>query len=856
MAFELPPIIAELTASAAEFQAKLREAQGSVDGLSGATDKLALSQKRAADSSVLQSAGFSKLAKFGEAVTLGLVGVAAIATKLGVDFEESQAKVQASAGLTQKQVEGISNALLGTAGQTEQSANAMEQALAPVAKQFALVDGGTLSAAAAVKDMTAAANLADAGLGTLSGTTADLAGIMTAFRLSSDQAASTSDVLYSTATATGQGIDTLSSALERVRGRMGATAPPLKELSALIVDMTEHGETGRSALSALGGAFTGLITPVGKLSSAQQKIQDEQKKYGLSFETTNGQLRSMQSIIAETEPVIRGMGNAQAIATLQALGFGSSSSKLLDIIRAGPAAFAKAEQTTNRTGSAAFAAALQAKTLGGEVKILASAADDYGVRLGRVLIPKLELVIRDTSKVVEWFDKNKDAAYALEAVIAGVLLAAIGAFIVQGLQKLVTNAKSAYDAIAKLFGLKGGPSVTQPGSTLAEDATTAGDKFAEILRTAGEQLIADATTAGDVIRTAVETGSAVARDELATGGDLARDAEETGAEAARTDLETGGAGARDRMETGAEGARTDLETGAEAARTDLETGAGVGRDALETGGGIARTDLETGADVGRDALETGGEATRTDLETGGAKARDEMETGGGTARDELETGGGVARDEMETGAAAGGKVLGLGTIAFAGIIAGQAAQKIIGGSRFSPQHEEAANLKTALQAFANEIAAGKGSQAVADAQKLNKSGAASAVLGTQLPSSLAGLKAAIQAAGIKAASSADVARTTSATNSVRTKVESGTSGTTAAVRKEGSTAAKSSDIKAVRQAIENGKPLQVTVAPQSITVNLDGKKVAVAVTKQQQKVTRAHGGQAITQRGRPAAITN
>jgi sulfite exporter TauE/SafE len=712
---------------------------------SEAQGKLAESEVAAADTGVLQD---ERLIKVGKLVTYAFLGIGAavvgISVKMAMSFQSSQAKVQAALGQSVKQSNALANSLLGTAGHTEQSASAMEAALAPVAAQFKSLQGGAYTTADALEEMKAASTLADAGLGSLSDTTGDLAGIMQAFQLRAKDAASTADILYSASQLTGQGIDSLTSGLERTRTKLGALAPSLGDLSGLLADMTEHGETGRAAMSMLTTTMTALLKPTAAAAKAQTDLKatldamppslralaDEyqsgaltgnsltaatdgmstanaalwkafvsaaggartsnlaSKELGLTVLNNKGQFVGMASVIGQLQEKLKGLTNAQATAELTALGFGSSSAKLLALVRAGPEAFDKATAAVTKHGRAENAANLQMKTLHGQLHMLEAAVDDYGVRLGRVLIPKIETVIHVTASVVEWFNKNRVAAYTLAAVVVGVLGVAVTAFAVNALGKLVKNAQAAYQMLMKLFGVKGAPSVS---TALTDDATKAGDVLKASVAEVGQQLIADAQSAAAALETggtatgaSIETGSDTGRTALETGGDAAGETLESSSDAAREALETGGdtggAGlesaadaSREALETGGDTGGAGLESAADASREALETGGDTSRDAMETGGDTARGALETGADTSRDALETGADTARGALETGGDVAGGDMEAGADTARGALETGGDVAGADMEAGGAAGSTTMKLGAAAFALIVTTQLA---------------------------------------------------------------------------------------------------------------------------------------------------------------------------------------
>jgi len=686
-----------------------------------AQGKLAEAEVASADTGVLQD---ERLVKAGKLVTLAFLGIGAavgvMSVKMAMDFQTSQAKVQAALGQSTKQSNDLANALLGTAGSTEQSANAMEAALAPVAAQFKSLQSGAYTTADALEEMKAATSLADAGLGSLSDTTGALAGVMQAFQLHAKDAASTADILYSASQMTGQGVDSLTSGLERTRTKLGALSPSLGQLSGLLVDMTEHGETGRAAMSMLTTTMTALLKPAADAAKAQDQIRAAtaalppalrsaaaayesgaltgkdltattdamsasqgvlwkaftsavdgaksatlaNRELGLTVETSKGQFVGWGSIISQLAEKTKGMTTAQATAELTALGFGSASAKVLALVRAGPEAFDKATAAVTKHGTASHAANLQMKTLHGQLHMLEAAVDDYGVRLGRVLIPKIETVIHVTASVVEWFNKNRIAAYTLAAVVVGVLGVAVTAFAVDALGKLVANAQSAYQAVLKLFGLKGGPDET---SALNTDASQASETLQQGIAKAGEQLIADAKTAAASLTaggsTAAEdlgTGGATAAEDLGAGGATAAEDLGAGGATAAEDLGAGGAAAAEDVGAGGAAAAEDLGAGGAAAAEDVGAGGASAAEDLGAGGAAAAEDLGAGGEVAGEGIGAGGASAAEDLGAGGAGAAEDLAAGGETASEDLVAGGAGAAEDVAAGGATAGEDLGAG----------------------------------------------------------------------------------------------------------------------------------------------------------------------------------------------------
>ena len=401
-------VVAFLKANTDDFTAKIDEAEKKIDKLS-----------KSGASNFSKLATIGKFALFGVASAAGVVGIASI--DMADKYQEATNSIAANGAISIDQANKIGKAFLATAGTTVYSAQDIASSFSAVAGQVKIMNGGALNAKAAMDVMRPAMDLAEASGESLSATTSDIASTLQAFGLKIKQSPLVSNVLFNAARDTGQSVDTLSSQLDKVKAKMGDAAPPINEMGGLLVDLTEHGETGRAAMSALSTGITGLQTPTAAVSKAQQEL-------GVSFTTASGQLVPLSQIIGELQPKIAGMGDAQATALLKSVGFGSAAAKLLTTIQAGPAVFDQATAAVARQNSAHEAAEKQAQTLNHQVELVKATIQDYGVKLGQVLLPKLEDLLKVGLKVVAWFEKHKAVAVALAGVIAGVLTTAIVAY--------------------------------------------------------------------------------------------------------------------------------------------------------------------------------------------------------------------------------------------------------------------------------------------------------------------------------------------------------------------------------------------------------------------------------------------
>ena len=457
----------------------------------------------------------STLDRVGGAALLG--GTAALAAfgAEGIHVAESMqtadTAIANATGDTVANAKAIGDAFLGTAGKTEFSGEQIASAYASIAGQLKSAEGYTLGEADALKVMTASQDLATASGVDLATTTKVLGGIMQAYQIPVQDAAHVTDVLFQTSQATGQSIDTLATAMEKIKAKMGAAAPGINGISTLLVDLADHGLTGRTAITAVSTAFSNLIAPAGKLTKAQQEIADEQRRLGLSFANSQGHLRDMGVIIGQVSPLIKGMSAANAEALLKSIGFGNASGKLVSTIQAGLPAWQAARETTMKNGAAQDAAAKQAKTLHVEMQTIKATATDVAASFGQILIPIVQEAGHIFIQVTGFLLHHKGVLEALGVLVGGALSVAIGVFVTNKMVafgKSFTEATKAIgnvitkipEAISSIMGLG-------TAATVSADEVEAGSAAsATALEGVGE---ASTVMAADVEGAAVATDAAI-----------------------------------------------------------------------------------------------------------------------------------------------------------------------------------------------------------------------------------------------------------------------------------------------------------------------------------------------------------
>lgn len=392
------------------------------------------------------------------AVGAAALGVTAIAADLGVKFDATTAKISASAGISQSAASTIGQAFLDTAGTTTFSGQQIAAAYAGVAGQLGTINGPALNAHQALTVMQASMNLAEASGTSLSSTTSDVSKTLQAFQLPVSAAGNVTDILYNAANKTGTSVDSLSTSIDKARATMGSAAPPIADMGGFLLDLTQHGETGRAAITTLGSAFTGIISPTAAVTKAQ-------KDMGVTFTDASGKLLPLSQIIGELAPKLAGMSPTAAAATLSTLGFGSASNKLAETIQAGSTAFDIDTLAVSKHGSAADAAAKTTDTFSGAWAKVKSGVEDAATSLGTKLAPMLTTVGLKLASAVQWVSDNWPQISKVFGTVFNIIKPFVTGFVtqVQGIIKILTGIvdfvsdifhgkwSAAWDAVKTIF---------------------------------------------------------------------------------------------------------------------------------------------------------------------------------------------------------------------------------------------------------------------------------------------------------------------------------------------------------------------------------------------------------------------
>jgi phage-related protein len=210
-----------------------------------------------------------------------------------------------------------------------------------------------------------------------------------------------------------------------------------------MLDLAKHGESGRQAMSAAQSAFSKLTTTLPKTQAALAKV-------GVTAFTSSGQFVGIGDVIAQLQPKLKGLNEEQQLNYLRTIFGTAANKKMLETVLGGPAAFNAATRAVSDHNTVTKAATEAMNTLSGSMKVLSGELKDLVQKWGQELLPVVKGAIHIFTDVVKVIEHNKVVAFALAAVIGGILTAAVLTFIWTAGSKMVKTIGEMSESIGKL----------------------------------------------------------------------------------------------------------------------------------------------------------------------------------------------------------------------------------------------------------------------------------------------------------------------------------------------------------------------------------------------------------------------
>ncbi len=350
------------------------------------------------------------LIKTGKALTLGLtlpiLGMAAAAIKTAGDFETSMNRVRAVTGATADEMQELEAVARELGATTQFSAKQAADAMSFLA-MAGFETNKIIGAMPATLNLAAAAQIDMA-------TAADIASnILAGFNLDADELSGAIDVMAKTFTSSNTDLVQLGEAMSLVAPISEGLGVSIEETSAAIGILSNAGIQASSAGTGLRRTLSVLVT--------------ESDRLGIATLDAEGNMRPLADILDDLEE--KGLSTADALEI-----FGQRGGPAISVLLAqgGDALRDFTAELENAGGTAERIAQIQMEGLNGALKRFRSTAEEAGISIGNILLPKIIDLLEAVRGLFERFNALDESTqrmilqYAGMAAAIGPLLIAIG----------------------------------------------------------------------------------------------------------------------------------------------------------------------------------------------------------------------------------------------------------------------------------------------------------------------------------------------------------------------------------------------------------------------------------------------
>lgn len=372
------------------------------------------------------------------ALTYPIIGAAAGAGYLAINFDKAMRNVNSIAQLPERQLQKLQRDVLALAGPTAQAPQTLAEGL------YDLVSSG-FNARESLRIVKAAAYAATAGLTDAATSTKVMAAVLNAYRLPASQAKNVSDQLFQTVKV---GVITF----EELAQNIGDTLPfaaslgvSLTEVGAATATMTKQGLGAPETMTRIRNLMQTMIKPGEGLKEAFKELGVEsgeslikQKGFQGALDALIGTTDGSKKAVAKLFPNIRALGGALALTGKNS----RSAGKDLKAMQK------SSGQTSKALSQQSKSASYQWNRFMANVKVL-------GIELATAFLPTMKDVVDFLSRLVKAFrglepGQKKFIVFTLLAIgVLGPLLILFGAIAAAG-AALATTAGAVVLGIAAL----------------------------------------------------------------------------------------------------------------------------------------------------------------------------------------------------------------------------------------------------------------------------------------------------------------------------------------------------------------------------------------------------------------------
>lgn len=454
------------------------------DELDTSTNKWAkASQKLEDHSKKLKTIG-KNMSDFGGKLTthvsLPLMGIGVLASKIGMDFESEMSKVKAISGATGEDFVKLKNIAEEMGAKTKFSATQSAEGL----EYMAMAGWKTDEMLAGLPPILNLATAAGTDLGRTSDIVTDA---LTAFGLKAKDAGMFSDVLAVASSNANTNVEMMGATFQYAAPVAGALGYSVQDTALAIGLMANAGIKAEKAGTALRGGLTNLVNPTDKMAEVMDK-------YKISITEADGTMKPFRQLIIELREKLGGLDEAtQASAVANIFGKEAMSGWLAVINGSDEDLNKLTSAIDNCEGATAKMAETMQDNAKGSITEMKSALEGAGIKVFEALAPHITNIANKVSELANRFSELSPETQ--EMIVKMGLLAVAGGPIISGIGKFTSGIGSITGGIGKVSGLLSGLTTATKGVGVA----TTGVSSATSLATTGVSGLGLAAKAGTLL---------------------------------------------------------------------------------------------------------------------------------------------------------------------------------------------------------------------------------------------------------------------------------------------------------------------------------------------------------------------
>lgn len=415
----LPPVIAEVVAEVGKYSAGMGEVKAEMGALEAAQTKLA-------------AAG--KMAAVGLAASAAAVGYESV--KLAMGFDQQMEVIHTQAGASQAEVESLKQSVLDLAP-------AVGIGPEKLAEGLYHIESTGMRGAQALDVLKQAARLAALGLADLDDVTYAMSGVMSVGMKDVNDAADAISYMNATVGMGDMRMSQLTAAIGTgILPSFKSAGLGMKDFAASLATIADNSVPADEAATRLRMTISMMAAPSGPAVEALAKIGLSSTALANDLQQPNGLLVAVKDLKLHLEE--SGQSAVEQNQTIQqAFGGGRTSGAILTLLEEVDRLQSKYDQlgtAESRAAATDEAWQQQQKQFAQQWHEFVATIQTAGVQIGEWLIPKLQ-------SAVEWINNNTETVKTLAAVIGGVLLVAMAAWIVTLGEAAVANIAATWEIL-------------------------------------------------------------------------------------------------------------------------------------------------------------------------------------------------------------------------------------------------------------------------------------------------------------------------------------------------------------------------------------------------------------------------